>query len=608
MAFPPQFLDEIRARVPLADVIGRRVRLQKRGKEYLGLCPFHNEKTPSFTVNEDKGFYHCFGCGAHGDVIGFVMQTEGRSFPEAVEDLAARAGLDVPKASPEERAKAKAAESLHAVNEAACAWFEARLRGAEGRAALDYLEGRGLTDDTIARFRLGFAPDGRENLKRHLLEQGVSEELSVEAGLLGTPEDGRATYDRFRNRVIFPISDRRGRVIAFGGRIMGDGQPKYLNSSDTPIFHKGRVLYGHARAAGPVRQGAPLIVTEGYMDVIALHQAGFEGAVAPLGTAMTESHIEMAWRLTDEPVLCFDGDDAGLRAAARAADRALPILAPGKSLRFAILPRGEDPDSLVRSQGAAAFERVLAAALPMVDMLWQVETRGRALDTPERRAGLRKDLLARASRIAERSVQDYYRAEFDRRLDKLYGRGREWGGERRRGRGWRPVEEGAGLRSTGNVDVLELRHRQALLAAAINHPELLDAFGEELGAFDLPPGELDTLRQELLKCEALGLDSDKLSSHLKAIGFSAVLDRLMTRDVYELAPFAAPWASLDEAMRGWRHLYGIFRRRRHLDRELETAQRAMAEDFSERNWAYLSALRRELNSEEDASDDWGESG
>jgi DNA primase len=328
LAFPPRFLDEIRARLACSEVIGRRVRLVRKGREHSGLCPFHNEKTPSFTVNDDKGFFHCFGCGAHGDVIGFTMKIDHLPFPEAVERLAGEAGLEMPRQTPAERARAEVENTLQDVVEAACAWYEAQLRAPAGSAGLAYLRNRGLDEATIAGFRLGFAPDGRAALKSALLQKGFKEDLLLQAGLLVRPDDGRESFDFFRGRVMFPIADRRGRVIAFGGRVMGDGQPKYLNSRDTPLFDKGRTLYALDKARAGVAKAAELIVAEGYMDVIALHAAGFAGAVAPLGTALTEAQIEALWKLAPEPIVCLDGDAAGQRAALRAAERALPMLKP----------------------------------------------------------------------------------------------------------------------------------------------------------------------------------------------------------------------------------------------------------------------------------------
>jgi DNA primase len=422
MSFTPQFLDELRQRVSLVNVIARKVKLQRRGREQTGLCPFHNEKSPSFTVSDEKGFFHCFGCGAHGDVIGFVMRSDGLSFPDAVERLAREAGLPIPVSSPEERERTQRQATLVSAMETAAAWYEQQLKSAVGREAMAYLKRRGLSDATLARFRLGYAPEGRTALRDALAKAGVSLELAIEAGLIGKGEDG-SIFDRMRGRVIFPIADRRGRVIAFGGRILEDGQPKYLNSPETPLFHKGRTLYGLGQALRPARDSGEAIVAEGYMDVIALAQAGFAQSIAPLGTALTEEQMGELWRLVPEPTLCFDGDAAGERAAARAAERALPLLKPGQSLRFALLPAGEDPDSLIVARGAAAMREVLDGAMPLAEMVWRAGVLGRSFDTPERRAGLRQEIRGRLSRIADRPVQEAYRADFDRRLDQFFGLG-----------------------------------------------------------------------------------------------------------------------------------------------------------------------------------------
>ena len=297
MTLPPQFLDELRARLPISAVVGKRIRLIRAGREHKACCPFHNEKTPSFTVNDQKGFFHCFGCGAHGDVIGFVMQHDRLPFMEAVEQLAAEAGLEVPKPSPQDRERQERQRGLHDLVEAAARFFQAQLGAPGGRMARDYLAGRGLDEEMIARFRLGYAPTDSRALIRALTEQGFEVPAMIEAGLARQPEDGRAPYAFFRHRVMFPVTDRRGRAVAFGGRILeGDG-PKYINSPDTPLFHKGRMLYALAQAARAIADGQPAIIVEGYLDVIALHQAGFAGAVAPLGTALTEDQVALLWRL-----------------------------------------------------------------------------------------------------------------------------------------------------------------------------------------------------------------------------------------------------------------------------------------------------------------------
>ncbi len=363
MRFTPQFLDELRARLPVSDVVGKRVKLKKAGKEYKGLSPFQQEKSPSFTVNDQKGFYHDFSSGKHGNIFDFVMETEGVSFPEAVERLAGMAGMALPAANPDAARHEQRRKTLHDVMDLAAKYFSDTLASRNGAKARGYLADRALMPSTQLQFRLGYAPGERFALKEHLGNLGIPVPDMVEAGLLIAGDDIPVPYDRFRDRVIFPITDLRGRVIAFGGRALEkDAQPKYLNSPETPLFHKGDNLYNHGPARQAAHDGAPVIVVEGYVDVIAMVGAGFPGAVAPLGTALTESQLALIWRMADEPILCFDGDKAGQKAAWRAADLALPLLKPGKSLRFALLPEGQDPDDLARSGGRGAIEEVIAAA------------------------------------------------------------------------------------------------------------------------------------------------------------------------------------------------------------------------------------------------------
>jgi DNA primase len=603
MAFPPRFLDEIRNRLSLAEAIGRRVKLTRRGREFVGLCPFHHEKSPSFTVVEEKNFYHCFGCGAHGDVIGFTMRTEGIPFPEAVEKLAGEAGLALPERDPRAEEHARIAKTLYDANEAAAEWFAAQLYTPEGRTALEYLKRRGLEDGTIARFRLGYAPEARDSLKRALMPKGHAEAQLLEAGLLVKPDDGRSPYDRFRGRVMFPISDKRGRVIAFGGRVLGDEKPKYLNSPDTPLFHKGRVLYAYREARAAAHTGAEVIVAEGYMDVIALHQGGFEGAVAPLGTALTEAQIEELWRVKPEPLLCFDGDEAGRRAAARAAERVLPILKPGHSLRFVFLPDGEDPDSLIREGGAGAMKGVLAQAVPLVDWLWRMETHGRSLDTPERRAALRKSVLERAAAIPERSVQAQYAAEFEARLGKLFApppRAPRWAGrpqaggprrgDRYGGKSSAPDISNFLLKSDGNTDRMRLRARQALLGMLILYPSLLESVHEEAGRLDLPPGgELDRLRNALLNTPA-DLDTDALKNHLAQLGFSDALKQVMNPEIHHAFRNPMSRTQLEPAAL-WRAVLAGLTERPAMEKELAAAERRLAEEPSARNLGRLNAVK-----------------
>ena len=594
MAFDPNFLDELRARVNLAELVGRRVRLARRGREHMGLCPFHNEKTPSFTVVEDKGFYHCFGCGAHGDAIGWMMQAEGMAFPEAVERLASEVGLAVPQSSPEERARASRQAGLMAITDAAAAWFEAELRTARGRGALDYLHGRGLDDATIARFRLGYAPDTRTALRGALTKAKdgarIEEAGLIEAGLLIAPEGGGQPYDRFRGRVIFPITDARGRVIAFGGRVLGQGEPKYLNSPDTPLFHKGQVLYGLATAREAARKSGRVVVVEGYMDVIALARAGLAEAVAPLGTALTESHLELLWKLVPEPILCFDGDAAGSRAAARAADRALPALKPGCSLRFAMLPAGEDPDSLIARDGRGAIEAVLDRAVPLDRLVWQIETAGGRLDTPERLAGLEKRLEDRARQIADGKVQAQYLSAFRGRVREATWAARRpprVGAAKGVARGVARAAFPPGVPvARADPQMLAARQEGGLALCFINHPTLLEEFAEELAQIAFSDVRLDKLRLELLKISAQtqGLDSDALRAHLRAAGLSGVLAALDRPEMRAHDGFARLGAPVERARRGLLQVLARFRRG-EWRAQLDEAQSAWVEDPTEANWA-----------------------
>jgi len=530
VAFPPGFLDELRSRISLSGLIARRVKLVRRGREFAGLCPFHHEKTPSFYVVEDKSFFHCFGCGAHGDAIGFAMRADNLDFIEAVEKLAGEAGLAVPQATPQERERARRQKTLLEATEAAAAFYEERLWAPTGARAREYLQTRGLDPETIRRFRLGWAPDDRQALRRALTPE-FPDALLIEAGLLRRPAEGEAS-DYFRNRLMFPIGDRAGRVIAFGGRVLGDGQPKYLNSPDSALFEKGRVLYGWSAARATVirekEDGPGAIVTEGYMDVIALHQAGFATAVAPLGTALTEFQLHELWRLTPEPILCFDGDAAGQRAAARAMRRALPLLRPGQSLRFAGLPAGEDPDSVIRQAGRGTFDQILAGARPLSTVLWESEFGAGRLDTPERRAALERRLMEHIGLIADRTVQAEYR-RFLR--DRLFDLGRPARPGARHLPRLRPsfVRDGPEPppRSGGRIQ------RENLFRMLLHFPYLIDQVAEELAALEIPESDLDGLRRQILELDAggSGLDARAFQQHLVENGLAATVERLLLPSV-----------------------------------------------------------------------------
>lgn len=446
MTLTPQWLDELRARITLSALIGKSVKITRAGREYKACCPFHNEKSPSFTINDEKGFYHCFGCGAHGDAIRWMTDQRGLSFMDAVKELAATAGMDVPAPDPRAAQRAEQASTLRDVMTSAQSWFAEQLRSLDGQEAARYLDKRGLKIATVNTFGLGFAPDSRGRLKSALEAKHPLDQL-VETGMLIKVDD-KDPYDRFRGRLMIPIRDPRGRVIAFGGRILGDGEPKYLNSPDTPLFDKGRTLYNLDRASPASRQTNRVIVVEGYMDVIALAQAGIEDTVAPLGTALTEAQIEMLWRMVPTPILCFDGDAAGQKAAMRAAERALPLLKPGYSLAFVTLPPGQDPDDIVSQQGTAAFDALLEKAEPLVDRLWANALAAAPLGTPEERAALKHRLGDSVSAIADRDIAAHYRANYRERYDALFFSGQKTAAGKSRAV-WQPQAQGTRGRGSG---------------------------------------------------------------------------------------------------------------------------------------------------------------
>ena len=616
MSLSPEFLDELRARVPVSEIVGRKVQLKRRGREHIGLCPFHQDSKPSLNVVDDKGFYHCFACQAHGDVITFVMETEGLSFPEAVESLCERAGLEMPRQDPESREKEERRRTLHDAAEAACRFYEDCLRAPEGREARAYLDRRGLSEETIRRFRLGYAPGRRGALRAHLEAAGVSLDQMVEAGLVKRSEDGRETYDYLRDRVIFPITDRRGRPIAFGGRVLGDAQPKYLNSPDGPLFHKGRVLYGLAQAREAAAKAGEVIAAEGYMDVIALAQAGFPQAVAPLGTAMTEDQITELWKLADEPLLCFDGDTAGRNAAARAADRALPILSPGKSLRFVTLPGGKDPDDLIRDGGPKAMRAALEAGQPLVDFLWEVEETASALNTPERVADFHRRIRDRVRRIAARDVQETYTDDIERRIRERRRRARYGdqngpaggGSWAPRGSDWRPKDGGSlrpglaavrpdvGGRARAALERnMAQRLCQSLLATVLTHPWLLDEAGESLGLLTFEDDGLDALRQAVLDAawSDSALDAAALKAHLFQSGYTDSYQELLGAETLGHASFARPTATKKQVRAGFMELMTRIGRPQ-LEAQLREAERALEGALSDDGWTRVMTLRDAL--------------
>jgi DNA primase len=550
MRYGDGLLDEIRNRTDLVALVGRRVKLVRKGREMWGCCPFHNEKSPSFKVSNERRSYKCFGCGKGGDCFKWLIETEGLSFPEGVEKLAAEAGVELPKWSPEDEAREQKKKSLYDVVELAAKFYEAQLFEAGGKVARDYLKTRGLDGAAARQFRLGYAPSGNNALIAHLTSHNVTQDDIIAAGLARPAEDGRPMRDFFFNRVMFPIGDGRGRIIAFGGRALeADAKPKYINSGETSLFSKGSQLYNFATARAAALKAGTIILAEGYMDVIALVRAGFEHSVAPLGTAFTEDQLHLLWRTAAEPILAFDGDKAGLSAAHRAAHMALPHLKPGHSLRFAFLPSGEDPDTLIAGQGAGAMRALLEAAIPLSQLLWKTETEGKDISTPERRAGLEQRLKEMVDQVTDRTVQDYYREAFRDLVFQNFKRRPGTGGAsgaapaargpyRPGAKGWgapfkprpgtpeavAPSTQASALVRSGQAGARHAREME-LGRLLVECPEIALSEGESLAILELQDPSLDRLRHELLNLAASGSSLEKagVQSHFTRKGMADLL-------------------------------------------------------------------------------------
>jgi len=650
MRFTPQFLDELRARLPVSEVVGRRVKLKRAGKEWKGLSPFHQEKTPSFTVNDQKGFYHDFSSNKHGDIISFVMETEGVTFPEAVERLASMAGMPLPVSTPDAARHEQRRKTLYDVMDLAAKFFASTLASRNGAKARGYLSDRAMSPETQVQFRLGYAPPDRFALKEHLGSLGIPVEDMIEAGLLVAAEDIPVPYDRFRDRVMFPITDARNRVIAFGGRALDkDAKAKYLNSPETPLFHKGHNLYNIATARQATHDGAALIVAEGYVDVIALVTTGFAGAVAPLGTALTEDQLQLLWKMADEPILCFDGDGAGQRAALRAADLALPHLKPGKSLRFALLPEGQDPDDLARSGGRGAIEEVLALAKPLGEVVWSREIEGGSFATPERRAALEARIKELTNGIRDETVRRYYWQDFNERLRTAfapqsgYAGGYQNAGFRsanrpgfasesaRRFQPRAPFAPGGGGRndprgglSTGPRTINRspyqvaspqlagssimrgqrsaLSRREALiLQSLLNHPWLLHDHLEEATALELAHPEAHKLRAGIVTAfmnygptNDAETERTRIRTWLDMNGYSEQIQRveraLTTKSVWG----AQAGAAAEDVLSTWQQLVVLHRQSHALLRELKDAEDALGQQSNDANNAWLNDVKARL--------------
>ncbi len=646
MRFTPQFLDELRARLPVSEVVGRRVKLRKAGKEWRGLSPFNQEKTPSFYCNDQKAMWFDFSSGKNGNIFDFLMLTEGVTFPEAVERLAGQAGLPVPVLTREAEEREEHRKTLHDICELAAKFFEATLASRGGARGRGYLADRGLQPATQLKFRLGYAPADQYALKEHLGAQKIPVDDMVEAGLIVGGADIPVPYDRFRDRIMFPISDWRGRVIAFGGRALEKDVPaKYLNSPETPLFHKGATLYNIAAArlaahnagkAAPDSLAGRVIAVEGYVDVIAMVTAGFEATVAPLGTALTADQLGLAWRLADEPILCFDGDGAGRRAAYRAVDIALPLLKPGKSLKFAALPDGLDPDDLARSGGREAIEDVLAAARPLAQVLWTRECEAGPFETPERRAALEARLAEVTAPIGDDAVRRYYRQDFAARLRQLFAPAE--GATRRRGfdqtrPGFDPFQRRGGPPArpmtpkaafgrdaryvAASAQLAEspvhrgyraaIPRREALiLQAALNHPWLLHDHLEELAEAEFRHADTQKLKGALLDvfahhfADELGRSGEaeraEFVAELGRRGFDVMLARIERAITNPSVWGARPEAAADDVLQTWKQLVALHRQWHSLTRELKDAERALGEDNTEANYSRLRDVKARLSS------------
>ena len=567
MRFGENFMDEIKTRVRVSDVVGRHVKLKRQGREFAGLSPFTNEKTPSFFVNDEKGFYHCFSSGKHGDAISFFMEVEGLSFPEAVERLAEMAGVAMPKADPRAEERAKRNKKTISWMEQAQIFFEKSLYRDVGSAARDYLKGRGLSKTAAENFGMGYAPNHFSALKDELMQQGASAKVLIEAGLIIEPEDkGREPWDRFRDRIMFPIHDSRGRLVAFGGRAMDkEAKAKYLNSPETPIFQKGQLLYNYHRArkaiSNPQNGARGMIVAEGYMDVIALSRAGFEHAVAPMGTALTEEQLALLWRAGPEPILCFDGDKAGLRAAFRSVERALPLIRPGQTLRFAMLPDGQDPDDLIKAKGRGAMEEVLNRAIPLVDMVWEREVQAEPLNSPEAKAGLKSRIFAALKEIQHDDVRAQYQTVLLDRFDAEFGRqkksygGNQWNKSPNR-------KASPALKATMQLGAIEAAREKRLIGAVLEWPELLERVDEALFELQFRSPQAAQMQRALLSYWRVtkAVEKSALNAHIASEGLETLhrefaRDRLLIKAAMggsdaELDTRTALWMNEAEALTG----------------------------------------------------------
>ncbi|WP_339749287.1 DNA primase [uncultured Maricaulis sp.] len=582
MRLGEDFIDEIKARVRPSDLIGRTVGLKRQGREFVGLSPFKKERSPSFFVNDEKRFYHCFASGKHGDVFTWLEEMEGLSFMEAAERLASEAGLSLPAPDPQAQQTTQHRKSLIEWMEAAQAFYLRALRTPAAEDARRYLKSRGVSGEDCVRFGIGYAPESRTALKDELVTAGAPVGDLVECGLLIEPDSG-SPYDRFRHRIMFPIQDPRGRLVAFGGRALSsEAKAKYLNSPETPIFHKGSMLYrfpeARKAASDPKADIRGLIVAEGYLDVIALARAGLEQGVAPLGTAITEEQLQLLWRAGGEPVMCLDGDSAGRAAALKAADRALPLLQAGHTLRFAFMPDGKDPDDILREQGAGALRDVFKQTRSLAELLWEREVGVEPLDDPDRRASFRRRIRTLLAQIAEPDIRAEYKREFDHRMEAAFGTTSQrapWTGKGKKG--LPRLGPSAELRraAKGNPGAADAR---ILLLAVIEWPELAADQVETLAHLTL--GSLDLLRDTVLDACSSGqsVQSDWLRARLVEAGFAAQLKRLDGERGPMRAAIGGAQASGEQRSEAWIKLAAAYMERNEAtDRREEIRARLVEE-------------------------------
>ncbi len=616
MRYGEGLLEEIRRRTDLVQLVGRRVKLIRKGRVMWGCCPFHAEKSPSFKVENERHAYKCFGCGAGGDAFKWLIETEGLSFPEAVEKLAAEAGVELPKWSPDDEAREQKRKSLYEIVELAAQFYETQLREGVGQEARTYLKGRGLDGHVAKQFRLGYAPASGQALIEFLKARNVTQDDMITAGLARPAEAGRGMRDFFFNRVMFPISDGRGRIIAFGGRALeADAKPKYINSGENALFSKGHNLYNFATARAAAIKAGTILVAEGYMDVIALVRAGFAHAVAPLGTALTSDQLQLLWKTAPEPILAFDGDEAGQKAAHRAAHLALPQLKAGYSLRFAFLPAGEDPDSFLAKSGPAAMRALLDAALPLSEVLWRAETEDRDFSTPERRAGLERALSAITAQIEDAKVADYYRRDFDQKIfdsfkrrapQQRQDRGQPYRGQATRGAKppFRPqpgtaeavspavkasLLARAGQANQAREGALALKEAE-LATLLLGQPSLALTHGEKLAELAFRDPSLDRLRHELLNLAASGssLEKTPVLTHFVRLGMAELLARLGVTP----KPGTPESMPEDETEARFLRATADFRAMAEGEPERERAFRRFAAEGSEESWHEARRLLR----------------